>query len=299
MPDARAASAPPSRARLIFALVALAVTVAITVSLGRWQLSRADEKRGLVAQVEAGRQQAPLTLGADTPSHALVAWRPAVAQGRWLDAYTVLVDNRAYQGRPGYWVVTPLCLDAAAHAGEPLASAGVSVTAPSAAAPCAAAIAVLRGWLPRSMTVQPQAPASPQGLQTVSGELLSHVPRLFELPQLRPDHARGQLPQDWTTGASVVTQNLALDGYTQATGLNLLPAVLQQTDTPLPHEMSTPGVAPGAFGAPAQDTLVRDWAGPPSDVDKNLGYALQWFAFAAIAAVAWGVIVVKALRRRR
>lgn len=266
--------------------------MAITVSLGRWQLSRADEKRGLVAQVEAGRQQAPLTLAVDTAPASLVPWRRVVAQGRWLDAYTVLVDNRAYQGRPGYWVVTPLCLDKDARTGEPLPATGVSVS-------CTAAIAVLRGWLPRSMTMQPQAPASPAGLQAVSGELLSHVPRLFELPQLRPDHARGQLPQDWATGASVVTQNLALDGYAQATGLNLLPAVLQQTTSPLPHDMSTPGVTARAVEASVQDTLVRDWAGPPSDVDKNLGYALQWFAFAAIAAVAWGVIVVKALRRRR
>lgn len=268
------------------------MAVAITVSLGRWQLSRADEKRGLMAQVEAGRQQAPLTLVADTPADALLPWRRVAAQGRWLDAYTVLVDNRAYQGRPGYWVVTPLCLDKDARTGEPLAAADVSVS-------CTAAIAVLRGWLPRSMTMQPQAPASPAGLQAVSGELLSHVPRLFELPQLRPAHARGQLPQDWATDASVVTQNLALDGYAQATGLTLLPVVLQQTEVSLPNEMSTLGVAPGAVGAPVQDTLVRDWAGPPSDVDKNLGYALQWFAFAAIAAVAWGVIVVKALRRRR
>jgi cytochrome oxidase assembly protein ShyY1 len=34
------------------------------------------------------------------------------------------------------------------------------------------------------------------------------------------------------------------------------------------------------------------------DSDKNHGYALQWFGFAAIAAGAWLVIAWRALRRK-
>jgi len=28
---------------------------------------------------------------------------------------------------------------------------------------------------------------------------------------------------------------------------------------------------------------VRQWAGPSLDANKNVGYAIQWFSFAAIA----------------
>jgi len=45
------------------------------------------------------------------------------------------------------------------------------------------------------------------------------------------------------------------------------------------------------------DTLTRNWPQPSLDADKNTAYALQWFAFAAIAAGAWVVVGVRALRR--
>ena len=67
----------------------------------------------------------------------------------------------------------------------------------------------------------------------------------------------------------------------QASGLSFVPAVLMQTSG-------------GEEGG-----LRRAWPQPSVDADQNIGYALQWFGFAAIAGIAWIVVVVRALRRRR
>ncbi|GAA4324857.1 SURF1 family protein [Pigmentiphaga soli] len=250
----------PRRAWL--ALVLLACTVAATIALGRWQLHRAQEKRDLMAAVEAGRSRPPLALDAGANPAALVPWRPAVAHGRWLADRTILLDNRSAAGRPGFWVVTPLLL-----AGTP--SRGT-------------AVAVLRGWLPRAFPDAPQnAIPAPGGELDVRGELLDHVPRLFELPSWLGGRA-AQLPSRLPDPSGIVprVQNLDLGVYSGATGLALLPAVLQQTGE-------------------AADGLLRDWPPPPSNVDTHLGYAMQWFSFAAIAAIAFGVILVRRFRPTR
>ena len=38
------------------------------------------------------------------------------------------------------------------------------------------------------------------------------------------------------------------------------------------------------------DGYVRDWAVPGTTPDRHLGYAVQWFAFAALAAAIWFVL---------
>lgn len=244
--------------RTLAALLLLGVAVAILASLGAWQLRRADERRALLSAIEAGRSRPPLSLSPRTPAADLQPWRPAQATGRWLDQYSVLLQNRNQEGRPGYWLATPLLFDPPGHG----------------------AVLVLRGWMPRtpgqSVASLPPAPA---GLQRVSGELAARVPRLFELWSLggsRPDQLPGTLPA--ADGAVPHVQNLELAAYARATGLDLLPAVLMQTS--------------------GQDTLVRDWPQPSVDYNQNQGYALQWFSFAGIAAIAWVVVAWRGLRRR-
>jgi cytochrome oxidase assembly protein ShyY1 len=242
-------------------LLLAAATVGLAL-LGRWQLHRADERRAVLAQIEAGRAQPPLALAADTPPADLAAWRPAQAQGEWLASLSVLLDNRNHDGQPGYWVATPLLL------------------APDGRR----AVLVLRGWLPREPGVAASAlPMPASGLQQVAGQLAPRVPRLFELgtAPVLPGH----LPA--ASGVPAV-QNLNLDDYARASGLALLPVVLMQSN---PDATASAGVP--------QDGLVRDWPGPSVDFQQNLGYAMQWFAFAAIAAVAGLVVAWRAWGIRR
>jgi len=243
--------------RLTAALLLLAAAVAVLASLGRWQLHRADERRAILAAIEAGRAQPPLALAAGTPAAELAAWRPARAQGAWLGELSVLLENRNQNGRPGYWLATPLLLDAAHRQ----------------------AVLVLRGWLPRQPDgAAPRPPAAAAGPQSVAGELAPRVPRLFELWSLGAP--RASLPPALPAGAEPpMVQNLDLSDYARATGLALLPAVLMQTE--------------------GDDGLVRDWPQPSVDYNQNLGYALQWFSFAAIAAIAWLAVAARAWRGAR
>jgi len=79
--------------------------------LGRWQLDRAEQRRETAAILEAGRRAPALILTPSVESAALQAWRPATAQGQWRPEWSVLLDNRNLDGKPGLWLATPLMLD--------------------------------------------------------------------------------------------------------------------------------------------------------------------------------------------
>lgn len=253
-----------STLRTLITLALLGVVAVACVMMGNWQLRRAAERDAIMQAIEAGRKEPPLALNAATPSGELVQWRKAATQGVWLHDFTVLLDNRNYKGKPGFWVATPLLIDDAPRT----------------------AVLVLRGWLPRPILPGESLPSlpRPEGLQPVEGQIVSHVPRMFELGSLSgqvtsplpalplPDKA---LPQ---------VQNLALQDLSGATGLKLLPAVLEQ----LPAGQSLANAGP----------LIQDWPQPSTDSDQNRGYALQWFGFACIAAIAGLIAGWRAWRRR-
>jgi len=248
---------PHSIYRTTAALILLAAACVAMVLLGRWQLHRAAERQGIAAAIEAGRQLPPLTLTPSVDASELTAWRNAQATGTWIPEKSVLLENRNYNGHPGYWIATPLLIDARTQA----------------------AVLVLRGWMPRSMSAQGHPPVPPVQAprQTVQGELALHVPRLYELGDGQYSRLPDQLGESGTPPA---VQNLSLADYAQASGLNMMPVVLQQL-------------------TPSEDGLMHDWPQPSIDHNQNYGYALQWFAFASIAGVAFLVVLWRAARRGR
>jgi surfeit locus 1 family protein len=91
-------------------LMTLATLVAIAglVSLGRWQLHRADEKRALYDAFAQGSRgtRGILTLEADTP--ALPRYQPVRATGSYDPGRQVLIDNISNaEDQAGYYVITP------------------------------------------------------------------------------------------------------------------------------------------------------------------------------------------------
>src|SRR5262252_7479595 len=73
-----------------WALAAAAAACAVFILLGNWQARRADEKRALAAAMQNRR---------------------IALSGTFLPQYTVLLDNKIYNHRAGYEVVTPLRVD--------------------------------------------------------------------------------------------------------------------------------------------------------------------------------------------
>jgi surfeit locus 1 family protein len=99
----------------------------LLLSLGFWQLDRAEQKRAWLARHDAGRQQEAVDLNAVQPAYDAVAHRQAVVRGVYDPAHQVLLENQIRDRRTGYLVLTPLRIEGTG-----------------------AVVLVDRGWLPAS-----------------------------------------------------------------------------------------------------------------------------------------------------
>lgn len=189
----------PSRAGWRFALITLAtlVGVAISLSLGRWQLSRAAQKQALQADIAARQQLAPLDGAAllATPE-ADRLHRAVRLRGRWLPERTVFLDNRQMNGQPGFYVLTPLQLQGGR-----------------------AWLLVQRGWVPRNFIDRKALPRidTPAGEVVLQGRIAPAPSKLYAFQGAEP---------------GVIRQNLDLDAFRAETRLPLLDQTVVQTGPP-------------------------------------------------------------------
>jgi surfeit locus 1 family protein len=164
--------------------------IALTVSLGRWQSGRAEEKAERQAAFEARIADAPLELhGSSGPAEALLYRRVRIA-GRWDAQGQIFVDNQIHNGRAGFHVITPLRMDGSTR------------------------IALVnRGWTART----PAYPAAPQ-VSVPVGRVV--VTGLATLPPKRYLELSGE------TISGNVWQNLSLERYAQRCSVALLPVMV-------------------------------------------------------------------------
>ncbi len=88
----------------------LTVTLSLVfISLGIWQLNRAQEKIRIRDHYLAQEQLPVITVSAEALGQNM-AFRRAVATGRYIEELQILLDNKVHQGRAGYHVLTPLVL---------------------------------------------------------------------------------------------------------------------------------------------------------------------------------------------
>ncbi len=93
--------------RLSMTLLALGL-IALLLSLGRWQLRRADEKQALYDAFAAGTDS---TRVVDVRTPPLQRYQHVSAAGRYDSARQILIDNMSNtEGRAGYFVITPFAL---------------------------------------------------------------------------------------------------------------------------------------------------------------------------------------------
>ena len=87
-------------------LLAIAL-IALLVSLGRWQLHRAEEKRVLFSAFAAGGDTMhPIAL--QTPK--VPRYSRVEATGHYDETRQILIDNMVNAERAGYFVITPFAL---------------------------------------------------------------------------------------------------------------------------------------------------------------------------------------------
>jgi len=115
------------------------------------------------------------------------------------------------------------------------------------------ALVVQRGWVPRGFEDRTLLPRieTPAGVVEIEGRMALSPSDLYAL--------------GGPTGGTI-RQNLDLPQFRAETGLPLMPITLQQTGA------NTEG-------------LVRDWPVVNLGVEKNYGYAVQWFGLAALFTV--------------
>lgn len=82
----------------------------VLVSLGFWQLDRAEQKRELLAQYGAGRDRTVLQIEADLTSAAGLDYQSASVAGHYDSGHQFLLDNRTHEGQAGYQVLTPFVI---------------------------------------------------------------------------------------------------------------------------------------------------------------------------------------------
>lgn len=84
------------------------ISVVIFIELGKWQLSRAEEKNVQYEQLEQYAKQPAVTLPDTLVKLKDFQYREVEVIGEYQPEYTIYLDNKTYQGRAGYHVVTPL-----------------------------------------------------------------------------------------------------------------------------------------------------------------------------------------------
>ena len=191
-------SSTAAKRRFVIVTIATIVGVAVTARLGVWQLSRAAEKIALQTALDTRGHLAPLSntdLAREANEAGAQHYRPAIVRGQWVTGHTVFLENRQMNGRPGFFVVTPLRLDGRSDS-----------------------VLVQRGWAPRDMRDRTMLPRvdEPAGTIEVHGLIAPPPSRLFEFS---------------ATQGGAIRQNLDLAAFSAEIHLPLAPVSVQQNDS--------------------------------------------------------------------
>jgi surfeit locus 1 family protein len=280
------------------------LVLAATVSLGRWQLSRAAQKEALQQAIEAQKllppldQAAFLAMGDPAP----LLHRPVRLRGLWLAPQTVYLDNRQMRGVPGFYVVTPFAIEDSEQT-----------------------VMVQRGWVQRNFNDRTQlVPVdTPSGLVDLTALVATPPGRLLDL-------GGAAVPGAASASASASAASATLAQETASTSARSLASASAGSTAPAVPAASAPSGDPGvgsssirqnldlqAFraetrlplrtdltlqqtGAPSEG-LLRDWPAPALGVEKHYGYAFQWFGLAGLVVLlyVWFQLIAPWRRSRR
>jgi surfeit locus 1 family protein len=241
----------------LLATIAAVLIAAVCVRLGFWQLDRLDQRRERNAAIIGAASLPALELSGDSLGALM----------RNPDGY----HYRRVKVRGEYLPAGDFLLRGRAMDGRP----GVHLVTPLRIAGTDTAILVLRGWIPANdaATADPRPYAAP-GAREVEGivQTISTAGGPIPLPET-------------VNGATVATyQRIDPKAVQTATPYPLVPAYLQILPTP-----AAPPPPRAADSVPA----LRRVPLPPLDEGPHLGYAIQWFGFAAVAIFGMVVVIVK------
>ncbi len=185
-----------------FWLVAIAATlgVAVTMRLGFWQLSRAHEKLDLQTAIQKQASMPVLDANAIvlTKNIAIYLHRTAKLTGHWQHEYTLFLDNRQMNGKPGFFVLTPFVFEEK--------TGGIKRTA-----------LVQRGWVARDFLDRQKLPQIKEDVSevTIHGRIAPAPSKLYEF--------KG-------ADVGIIRQNVTIEDLSLEFKIDLLNMTLLQID---------------------------------------------------------------------
>jgi cytochrome oxidase assembly protein ShyY1 len=200
---------------------AVLVLVPVCIRLGFWQLDRYDARRERSARIQANLAAPPRPIAELLPSGGMVRphdeWRRVEAVGTYDVGHQLLVRNRPYDGRPGFYVLTPLV------------------------APDGSALLVNRGWVPTPTDAAnvPRVPAPPGGEVSVLGRLRPPERQRSVGPRDGPGTPAGQVVRIDVPRIAQTLPYALRAGYVELVGEQPAPAA-----APRPLEPADPGTGP-------------------------------------------------------
>ena len=177
-------------------LIATLIVTAIGVSLGNWQMRRAEEKLALQEDMRARAAFVPVNANTLSAGTVPEEFRRISAEGKFLPDWAVYLDNRPMQGKAGFYLVMPLQLSGSGQT-----------------------VLVLRGWFPRDAQDRARLPAIP-------------VPDAPVRIEGRVRHAAGklmQLGEAESPAPGAIMQNVDVDSFSRASKLPLQTFIIEQT----------------------------------------------------------------------
>jgi cytochrome oxidase assembly protein ShyY1 len=138
-----------ARPRWIGLTVFAVVVVGVCVRLGMWQLDRLEGRREFNARYAAGLEAAPMPIEDLLADGGALAYRRAIAMGRFDTAHEVILYGRTLDGQAGNHLLTPLVLADGR------------------------AVIVDRGWVPFELDEPPVAEAAPPSGEVGCGDRCS------------------------------------------------------------------------------------------------------------------------------
>ncbi len=179
-------------------LITTILVVWLGLALGNWQAHRALEKEALEHQLTLRESVPPVQMSGDLIVDDKVEYRRLQVKGQFVRDWPLYLDNRAYKGMAGFYVLMPFKI---AHSSN--------------------YVLVARGWVARDHLDRTKIPklTTPEGEIELEGIAVKSVGKLFMLGK----SAVLIHPGD-------ILQNVTLAGFAAQTRWQLQPFYLQQSN---------------------------------------------------------------------
>lgn len=172
--------------------VATILVVWLGISLGNWQADRAREKEALELQLSLRESAPAIELSAEPMKGDVLEYRHVRIKGEFIRDWPIYLDNRAYKGTAGFYVLMPFKM-----------------------AQTNSYVLVARGWLPRDLSDRTKVPPllTSQGEIELDGIVVSSVGKLFRLGKDDPVIRPGAIVQNVTPAALAAQTHWKLQNF--------------------------------------------------------------------------------------